>query len=232
MKHGKKYLETVNKVDKQKRYSYDEAVSLVKDMAFAKFDETVELAIRLNLKKSHTVRDTLVLPHQFGEEKKVLVFAKGDKADEAKGAGAEYVGDSELVEKIQGGWLDFDVAVATPDMMKEVGKLGPILGRRGLMPNPKTQTVTFDLAEAVTALKKGRTEFRADKNNVVHCAVGKVSMDSANITENITTVVDEVGKKKPSEIKGEFIRSVAISSTMGPGVKIDLSANGSNGAEE
>ncbi len=232
MKHGKKYLETLKKVDKKQRYSYEDAVKLVRDMAFAKFDETVELAIRLNLKKSQSVRDTLVLPHQFGEEKKVLVFAKGDKADEAKEAGAEYVGDSDLVEKIQGGWLDFDVAVATPDMMKEVGKLGPILGRRGLMPNPKTQTVTFELSAAVAALKRGRTEFRADKSNVVHCPVGKVSMEPEKITENITTVVGEVEKKRPTDIKGDFIRSVAVSSTMGPGVKIDLSTSGSNGAEE
>ncbi len=222
MKHGKKYREVVAGYDRLKRYPLPEAVDLVKRMAFAKFDETVELSIRLNLKKSQTVRDTLVLPHQFGQEKKILVFAKGEKADEAREAGAEYVGDADLVEKIQGGWLDFDVAVATPDMMKEVGRLGPILGRRGLMPNPKTRTVTFDLKEAIAELKRGRTEFRSDRTNIVHCAVGKVSMDAQEIVENIDSLVTEVDKRRPADAKGSFLESVAIASTMGPGVKIDM----------
>lgn len=220
MKHGKKYREAAGKIDRQKLYTYEEALGLVKESAFAKFDETVELAMKLNLKKSQTVRDTLVLPNQFGDEKRVLVFAKGEKAQEAKDAGAAFVGDDDLIEKIKGGWLDFDVAVATPDMMKDVGRLGPILGRRGLMPNPKTQTVTFDLKGALAELQKGRVEFRSDKTGVVHLAVGKVSMDADKILENVNVVVAEVEKKKPAEAKGEFVRTVALSSTMGPGVKV------------
>lgn len=222
MKHGKKYREVMSKYDKLKEYPLDEAVGLVKELAFAKFDETVELSIRLNLKKSQTVRDTLVLPHQYSSDKKILVFAKGEKAEEAKAAGADYVGEADLVEKIQGGWLDFDVAVATPDMMKDVGRLGPILGRRGLMPNPKTKTVTFDLKAAIAELKRGRTEFRSDKTNIVHCAVGKVSMEAKALAENISSVVTEVERRRPPDAKGNFMHTVAISSTMGPGVKIDV----------
>jgi len=221
MKHGKKYREAISKYDKLEQYPVDRGVELVKELSFAKFDESIELSVRLNLKKSQTVRDTLVLPHQFSEGKKILVFAKGEKADEAREAGAEYVGDADLVEKIQGGWLDFDVAVATPDMMKDVGRLGPILGRRGLMPNPKTQTVTFDIKEAVAELKRGRTEFRSDKTNIVHCLVGRVSMDKEKIAENLRIVLGEVNKKRPSDTKGNFITSIAISSTMGPGVRLD-----------
>ena len=221
MKRGKKYRESVEKYDKQVRYSYQQAVDLVKDLAHAKFDETVDLHLKLNLKKSQTVRDTLVLPHQFGQSKKILVFAKGEKADEAREAGAAFVGDSDLVAKIQGGWVDFDVAVATPDMMKEVGRLGPVLGRRGLMPNPKTRTVTFDIKDALEELNKGRTEFRSDKTNVVHCSVGKVSMESEKILENLKTVVGEVVRKRPADVKGNFIESAAIASSMGPGIRID-----------
>jgi large subunit ribosomal protein L1 len=162
-----------------------------------------------------------VLPHQFAEEKKVLVFAKGEKAEEAKEAGAAYVGDVDLVEKIRGGWLDFDVAVATPDMMKDVGRLGPILGRRGLMPNPKTRTVTFDIKEALAELKQGRIEFRSDKTGVVHLAIGKVSMEPDQVVENLRLVVREIIRKRPSDAKGEFVKSVVISPTMGPGVKVD-----------
>ena len=153
-------------------------------MAYAKFDETVEVSMKLNIKSKHTIRDVMALPHLFGKEKKILVFAKGDKAEEARKAGAAFVGDDDLIEKIKGGWLDFDIAVATPDMMKDVGKLGQILGRRGLMPNPKTQTVTFNIKEALDELKKGRVEYRADKGGVVHLAVGKLSMDKEKITEN------------------------------------------------
>lgn len=221
MKRGKKYLEAVKKYDQQERYEYTKALELVKELSYAKFDETVEVALNLSLKKSQTVRDTLVLPHQFTKEKVILVFAKGDKAAEAKEAGAAYVGDVDLVEKIKGGWLDFDVAVSTPDMMKDVGKLGPILGRRGLMPNPKTQTVTFDVKGALAELRKGRVEFRSDKTGVVHLAVGKVSMEVSKIVENIQAVMEEVRRKKPVDTKGEFIKTVAVSSTMGPGVKID-----------
>lgn len=221
MKHGKKYTEAAKKVDKQKNYSLNEALALVKENAFAKFDETIELSIRLNLKKSQTVRDTLVLPNQFGAEKRILVFAKGDKASEAKNAGAMYVGDDDLVEKIKNGWTEFDIAIATPDMMKDVGRLGPILGRRGLMPNPKTKTVTFDVAEAIAELQKGRVEFRSDKTGVVHFAVGKISMDIDKIAENINLVASEIQKKKPTDVKGDYVKSFCVSSTMGPGVKIE-----------
>lgn len=222
MKHGKKYREAIGKYDKLSNYTLEKGVELVKELAFAKFDESIELSVKLNLKKSQTVRDTLVLPHQFTEGKKILVFAKGEKADEAREAGAEYVGDTDLVEKIQGGWLDFDVAVATPDMMKDVGRLGPILGRRGLMPNPKTRTVTFDIKEAVAELMRGRTEFRSDKTNIVHCAVGRVSMEPDKIVENLRVIINEVNRKRPADAKGSFVESAAISSTMGPGVRLDL----------
>ncbi len=222
MKRGKKYRDAIEKMDREAYYPLDDAVKLVKDLAFAKFDETVELSIKLKLKKSQTVRDTLVLPHQFSEEKRILVFAKGEKADEAREAGAAYVGDDDLVEKIRGGWLDFDVAVATPDMMKDVGRLGPILGRRGLMPNPKTRTVTFDIKDALNELKKGRVEYRSDKTGVVHLPVGKVSMEPEKMSENVKMILSEVQRKRPSDTKGEFVQSVAVSSTMGPGVKVQF----------
>ena len=178
MKRGKKYLESQKKYGPAINYNLNEALDLVKSMSFAKFDETVDLSVKLNLKKSQSVRDTVVLPNQFKGEKKILVFCKPEKEKEAQDAGAAFVGAEELVEKVKGGWTDFDVAVATPDMMKDVGKLGMVLGRKGLMPNPKTGTVTFDLKGALAELKKGRTEFRADKTGVVHLAVGIVSMDS------------------------------------------------------
>src|SRR6056297_1380350 len=198
MRHGKKFKDALQKVDREKEYPLQDGVDLVKELSFANFDETIELSVKLNLKKSQTVRDTLVLPNQFKGEKKILVFAKGEKAEEAREAGAAYVGDSDLIEKIQGGWLDFDVAVATPDMMKDVGKLGPILGRRGLMPNPKTRTVTFDLKDAIAELKQGRIEYRADKSGIVHLAIGKVSMEPEKMLENIKLVVSEIEKKKPT----------------------------------
>jgi len=220
MKRGKKYQEALGKVDRSREYDVNEAVALVKDVAPATFDETVELAMRLNLKKSQTVRDTLVLPNQFKGEKRILVFAKGEKAEEARQAGAAFVGDDDLIEKIKGGWLDFDVAVATPDMMKDVGRLGPVLGRRGLMPNPKTQTVTMDVTAAIAELQKGRVEFRSEKTGVIHLAVGKVSMETDKIVENIRLILDEVAKRRPAETKGIFMKSVAVSSTMGPGVRV------------
>lgn len=220
MRHGKKYKEAFQKVDRVKEYPISEGVELVKELSFANFDETIELSVKLNLKKSQTVRDTLVLPNQFKGEKKILVFAKGEKAEEAREAGAAYVGDTDLVEKIQGGWLDFDVAVATPDMMKDVGRLGPILGRRGLMPNPKTQTVTFEVKAAIDELKKGRVEYRSDKTGVVHFSIGKSSMDAGKVVENIRAVLGEIAKKRPADAKGEFMRTVYVSSTMGPGVKL------------
>lgn len=222
MARGKKYKEAVKQIDRIKRYPFTEAVELVKKVAFAKFDETVEISLNLALKKSQSVRDTVVLPHQFSVEKRVLVFAKGEKAQEALDAGATYVGDVDLVEKIRGGWMDFDVAVATPDMMKDVGRLGPILGRRGLMPNPKTQTVTFDIKGALAELKQGRVEFRSDKTGVVHLAIGKVSMDVDKIVENAKIVMDEVVRRRPSDAKGDFLKSVALSSTMGPGVMVEF----------
>jgi len=222
MKHGKKYRESIKKIDREKLYSFDEAAALVKDVAFAKFDETVEISVKLTLKKSQSVRDTVVLPNQFSAQKRILVFAKGEKAQEALDAGATYVGDDDLIEKIRGGWMDFDVAVATPDMMKDVGRLGPILGRRGLMPNPKTQTVTFDLKGALEELTKGRVEFRSDKTSVVHLGIGKVSMDPAQVSENAVAVVKEIIRKKPSDAKQDFLVSVALSSTMGPGVHVNV----------
>ena len=218
--HGKNYRGALERYEQSREYEIEEAVELVQKTAFAKFDETVDLSIRLNLKKSQGLRDTIVLPNQFGKEKKILVFAKGDKADEAKEAGAEYVGDEDLVAKIKGGWLDFDVAVATPDMMKEVGKLGPVLGRRGLMPNPKSQTVTFDIKGALGELRKGRSELRADKAGIIHMAVGKLSTEPEKLRENVATVLEEVDHRKPGDLKGEFVRSISISSTMGPGFKI------------
>ncbi len=225
MKRGKKYAEAAAQVDKTQMLTFVEAAELVKKVAFAKFDETVEMSMNLSLKKSQSVRDTVVLPNQFSAEKKVLVFAKGEKAEEAKEAGAAYVGDVDLVEKIRGGWMEFDVAVATPDMMKDVGRLGPILGRRGLMPNPKTQTVTFDIKGALAELKKGRVEFRSDKTGVVHLAVGKVSMDADKIAENAHIVLSEVLKRKPADAKGEFLKSISLSSTMGPGVMVSTKEN-------
>ena len=222
MKRGKKYQEVLKKVDRSKSYTLKEAAALTKECSYAKFDETVELAVKLTLKKSQSVRDTVVLPNQFSAQKKVLVFAKGDKAEEARAAGAAYVGDSDLIDQIKGGWMDFDVAVATPDMMKEVGKLGPILGRRGLMPNPKTQTVTNDIKGALAELSKGRVEFRSDKTGVVHLAVGKVSMDADKITENAVAIISEILRKKPADAKGDYVVSVALSSTMGPGVHVDV----------
>jgi len=222
MKHGKKYREAAKGVDRTKLYSLDEATALVKELAFAKFDETVEIHVKLTLKKSQSVRDTVVLPNQFSAQKKILVFAKGEKAEEAREAGAAYVGDNDLIEKIRGGWMDFDVAVATPDMMKDVGRLGPVLGRRGLMPNPKTQTVTMDIKGALAELSKGRVEFRSDKTSVVHLAIGKVSPERAQVSENALAVVKEIMRKKPSDAKADYLVSVALSSTMGPGLRLNV----------
>jgi large subunit ribosomal protein L1 len=218
MKRGKKYKESAKKYNPVNSYELNEALALVKTMAFAKFDETVDLSVKLNLKKSQTVRDTVVLPNQFRGEKKVLVFCKPEKEKEAQEAGAAFIGADELIEKVKGGWTDFDVAVATPDMMKDVGKLGMVLGRKGLMPNPKTGTVTFDLKGTLAELKKGRVEFRADKTGVVHLAVGKVSMESDKVAENVAAVMTEIKRKRPVDVKGEYIETVSVASTMGPGV--------------
>jgi len=221
MKHGKNYRNALKKYDSTKVYDLPKACDLVKTLKFAKFDETVEVHVCLKLGKNQTVRDTVVLPHQFREEKKVMVFCKEDRVKEALAAGAAYAGSDEYIEKVKGGWLEFDIAVATPDMMKDVGRLGMVLGRKGLMPNPKTGTVTNDITAAINELKKGRIEFRADKTGVIHLAVGKVSMDAPKLAENITVFLVEMTRKKPQDAKADFLQSVSISSTMGPGVWVD-----------
>ena len=222
MKHGKKYLESVKKYDKAVVVDFPKAAETIKQLGFAKFDETVDLSVKVNLKKSQSVRDTVVLPHQFRGEKKILVFCKSEKEKEAQEAGATFVGSDDLIEKVKGGWTEFDIAVATPDMMKDVGKLGMVLGRKGLMPNPKTGTVTFDLKSAIAELRKGRVEFRADKTGVIHIPVGKLSMDASKISENAHAVMTEIKRKKPADAKGDFIQSVSLSSTMGPGVWVSV----------
>jgi len=222
MKHGKKYRESLKKYNSVNTYELNEGLGLVKSMAYAKFDETVDLSVKLNLKKSQSVRDTVVLPNQFRGDKKILVFCKPEKEKEAQDAGAAFVGADDLIEKVKGGWTDFDIAVATPDMMKDVGKLGMVLGRKGLMPNPKTGTVTFDLKGTLAELKKGRTEFRADKTGVVHLAVGKVSMTPEQIADNVNAVLAEIKRKRPADAKGDFIKSVSVASTMGPGVWVTI----------
>jgi len=221
MKHGKKYRASLAKFDLTKKYDVPAACKMVSELKYAKFDETVEAHIALRLGKSQSVRDTLVFPNQFTAEKKVLVFCKEDRAKEALDAGAAYAGDQEYIEKVKGGWLDFDIAVATPDMMKDVGRLGMVLGRKGLMPNPKTGTVTNDIVKAIAELKKGRTEYRADKGGIIHIAVGKVSMEPAKVAENVATLLGEVSRKRPADAKGGFVQSVSVCSTMGPGVWID-----------
>lgn len=221
MKHSKRYRETQEKLTKGQLYPAAEAVNLVKESATAKFDEGFDVSVNLNILAKHTIRDTFVLPHQSGKEKRVLVFAKGDFANQAQEAGADFVGDADLIEKIKGGWYDFDVAIATPDMMKDIGKLGPYLGKRGLMPNPKTGTVTTDVAKAVKEFKKGRTEFRADKKGVINLSLGRASMGGDQLLANARAFFGEVMRKKPSDLKGEYIKTVTFSSTMGPGVRVD-----------
>ena len=212
MKHGKKYRASAAKYDLTKKYNVANACQMVQDMKLAKFDETVEAHISLRLDKSTSVRDTLVFPNQFRGEKKVLVFCQEGRVQEALDAGAAYAGSDEYIEKVKGGWLDFDVAVATPDMMKDVGRLGMVLGRKGLMPNPKTGTVTTDIVSAINELKTG----------VIHIAVGKVSMEPAKVAENINTLISEVEKKAPNGNSVGFIQSISVSSTMGPGVWGDV----------
>jgi large subunit ribosomal protein L1 len=221
MIHGKKYRASAAKYDLTKRYDVASACKMVQDMKFAQFDETVEAHVALRLGKNDTVRDTLVFPNQFTAEKKVLVFCKEDRAKEALDAGAAYAGSDVYIQKVKDGWLDFDIAVATPDMMKDVGRLGMVLGRKGLMPNPKTGTVTNDIVQAISELKKGRTEFRADKGGVIHIAVGRVSMDPSKIAENVDTLLSEVEHKKPAGV-ATFVSSVSVSSTMGPGIWVDF----------
>jgi len=222
-KHGKRYLEAAKLVDKSALYEPAQAIELVKQTAKAKFDETVEAAIRLGVdpkKQDQNVRGVVVLPHGTGKTRRVLVFAKGEKAKEAEAAGADYVGDQDLIQKIQQGWFEFDVCVATPDMMAEVGKLGRLLGGKGLMPNPKAGTVTFDVGKAVQEIKAGKIEFRLDKAGIVHAPIGKVSFESNKLLENLMALIDTLNRAKPAAAKGVYMRSVVISSTMGPGVRV------------
>ena len=224
-KHGKRYRAQREKVDNLKNYPLDEALALVKEMASAKFDETVDLAINLGVNPKYSdqmVRGAAVMPHGTGKTVRVAVFAKGDKANEAKEAGADIIGAEDLAEKIEGGFLDFDKTVATPDMMKVVGKLGKILGRRGLMPNPKVGTVTFDIAKAVRETKAGKVEFRVEKEGIVHARVGKASFEVQQLRENITSLMDAIMKAKPSSSKGAYVKQAYISSTMGPGLRLDV----------
>lgn len=222
-KHGKKFREAQARVPEGQNYSVPEAVSLVKELSFAKFDETVEAAVRLGVDPRHAdqiVRGAVVLPHGTGKTARVLVIAQGDRAREAEEAGADFVG-VEFVQKIKDGWLDFDVAVATPDMMGQVGQLGRILGPRGLMPTPKAGTVTMDVARAVREIKAGKIEFRTDKTGNLHVPIGKVSFDSAKLEENLGAFMDTVIRAKPAAAKGTYVRGITVSSTMGPGVAVD-----------
>jgi len=224
MKRGKRYLEAAKLVDRQKLYSAKEAIELVQKTGTAKFDETVEVHFRLGVDSRHAdqqVRGAVVLPHGTGKKVRVLVFAKGDKAKEAEEAGADYVGAEDLVAKIQNeNWFDFDAVVATPDMMGVVGRIGRILGPRGLMPNPKAGTVTMDVGRAVKELKAGKIEYRLDKTNIIHCPIGKVSFGTEKLLENFNTLLDAIIRAKPPAAKGQYLKSVVITSTMGPGIKV------------
>jgi large subunit ribosomal protein L1 len=225
-KAGKKYTAAAKLVDKP-AYTLAEAMPVLKKAAFAKFDETVELAMRLGVDPKHAdqmVRGTVVLPHGLGKSKRVIVIASGDKVREAREAGADEVGGDDLVQKIQGGYLDFDAVVATPDMMKSVGRLGKVLGPRGLMPNPKTGTVTLDVAKAVKEVKAGKVEFRVDKTGIIHCPVGKASFEADKLAENAHALIQSILKAKPATAKGRYVRSIVVSSTMGPGLPIDLAS--------
>lgn len=224
-KKGKKYTEALSKVDRTKTYPVEEAVELLKSISFEKFDASVELAFNLNLnprKAEQNLRGALVLPHGTGKTKTVLVFAKGEKAKEAEAAGADYVGDDDLAKKIQDGWTEFDVVIATPDMMSTVGKLGRILGPKGLMPNPKTGTVTMDVEKAVSDSKGGKITYRVDKFGNIIVLVGKVSFEIEKLVENIKSVIEVIRKLRPSTVKGIYLKNVSISSTMGPGVKLEV----------
>jgi large subunit ribosomal protein L1 len=223
---GKKYNEAAKLVEKRP-YTLADAMPILKKAAFAKFDETVEVALRLGVDPKHAdqmVRGTVVLPHGLGVSKRVIVIASGEKVREGREAGADEVGGDDLVQKIQGGWMDFDAVVATPDMMKSVGRLGKVLGPRGLMPNPKTGTVTVDVARAVKEVKAGKVEFRVDKTGIIHCAIGKVSFDAQKLAENAHSIISSVLKAKPASAKGRYVRSIVVSSTMGPGLAIDLAS--------
>ena len=224
MKHGKKYRENLKNYDKQTQYDPAEAIAIVKKNATAKFDETIELHIRTGCDGRHAdqqIRGAVVLPHGTGKSARVLVFAKGPKVDEATAAGADHVGGEELIPRIQNeGWLDFDVVVATPDMMGVVGRLGKVLGPKGLMPNPKAGTVTMDVAKAISDIKAGKIEYRLDKANIIHVPVGKASFSESDLQDNFQTLLDAINKARPSAVKGQFLKSITLTSTMGPGVKV------------
>ena len=225
--HGKRYQDAAKLVDRTKVYAPGEAVTLVKDTSTVKFDASVEAHLRLGVDPRHAdqmVRGTVVLPHGTGKIVRVAVFAQGEKAQEALRAGADEVGAEDLVKKIEAGWLEFDVAIATPDTMGQVGRLGRILGRRGLMPNPKAGTVTFDIERAVKEVKAGRVEFKVDKGAIIHVPFGKVSFEEAQLAENLATLVDAVNRAKPSGAKGQYLRTLSITSTMGPGIRVDIPA--------
>ena len=226
MKHGKKYVESAKLVDKAKLYEVAEALELATKTASAKFDETVEMHIRLGVDSRHAdqqVRGAVVLPNGTGKNVRVAVFAKGDAAKAAEAAGADIVGDMDLLEKIQGGFMDFDVCIATPDMMGVVGRLGKVLGPKGLMPNPKAGTVTMDVAKAISEIKSGKIEYRLDKTNIIHCPIGKASFGVEKLSDNFNTLMSAVIKAKPAAAKGQYLKSVVVTSTMGPGVKINAS---------
>lgn len=224
-KHGKKYNESAKLIDRDATYTSAQAIELVKKAATAKFDETVEAAVRLGVdprKQDQNVRGVVVLPHGTGKTQRVLVFAKGDKLKEAEAAGADYVGDADLIQKIQQGWFEFDVCVATPDMMGEVGKLGRILGGKGLMPNPKAGTVTNDVAKAIAEIKAGKIEYRLDKAGQIHAPIGKVSFDATKLDENLKALIDALNRAKPASSKGVYLKNISISSTMGPGARVEV----------
>lgn len=223
-KPGKRYREALKLIDRERLYEPAEAMEVIEKIGTAKFDETVEVSVRLGVDPRHAdqqVRGTVVLPHGTGKTRRVLVFAKGEKAKEAEAAGADVVGDEELAAKIQGGWLDFDVAIATPDMMGTVGRLGRILGPRGLMPNPKTGTVTFDVAKAVQEVKAGKIEYRTDKAGIIHAPIGRVSFGKERLTENLLVLIDALVRAKPAAAKGQYLKSITVSTTMSPGVKVN-----------
>lgn len=226
-KKGKKYVEAAKLIERTKAYDVAEAVSLTKKANTAKFDATVEVAFRLGVdprKNDQQIRGAVVLPNGTGKTQRVLVFAKGEKAKEAEAAGADYVGDSDYITKIQQGWFDFDVIVATPDMMGEVGKIGRVLGPKGLMPNPKTGTVTFEVEKAINEIKAGKVEYRVDKAGNIHAPIGKVSFEDEKLVENFATIYDTILKAKPATAKGVYVKNVSVTSTMGPGVKVDPSS--------